>query len=204
MSRNLAAILDFPLRLADKRAGPVLSLTTAPPGRQYKLRSQTFLEKIDQFKMNRAKARLDGMLKEYGQRGKLKAESLRLRMDLKAAGEEIKGLTERRDRLQLEIERRAAAGGPAPDSCKKADSAAAPSEEARARRDSGAKRRSGASAEEDEGRDAQDALIELNEAIEEQETKSDYHRERLAEVRRLAPSLRWGSSGTHARVALIL
>ena len=47
------------------------------------------------------------------------------------------------------------------------------------------KRRSGASSEGgDEGRDMQEALIELNEAIEEQETKADYHRERLAEVRR--------------------
>jgi hypothetical protein len=136
--------------------------------------------------MNRAKARLDGMLKEYGQRGKLKAESLRLRMDLKTAGEDIKGLTERRDRLQLELERRtaaAAASAAAPDSGRKGLAEGLAAEEG-ARRESGAaKRRSGASADGGDGRDVQDALIELNEAIEEQETKADYHRERLAEVR---------------------
>ncbi len=149
-------------------------------GAQYKLRSQS-LERIDQFKMNRAKARLDSMLKEYGLRGKLKAESLRLKMDLKNGSEELKSLSERRDRLQLEVERQAAASS-APDSSKKAPE---PQEITRLRRDSaqGSKRKSSLSSEGDDARDVSETLIELNEAIEEQETKADYHRERLAEVR---------------------
>ena len=139
------------------------------------------MEKIDHFKMNRAKARLDNMLKEYGQRGKLKAESLRLKMDLKNVNEEIKGLTEKRDKIQLEVERKATATA-APDSSKK--SADLLSEETRALRESaiGSKRKSGISSDGEEVRDVHDILIELNEAIDEQETRADYHRERLAEV----------------------
>ena len=53
--------------------------------------------------MNRAKARLKHMLEEYGQRGKLQAEGLRLRTILKGIEVELKEATRRRDKLHLEV-----------------------------------------------------------------------------------------------------
>lgn len=56
--------------------------------------------------MNRAKARLKHTLEEYGQRGKLQAELLRLKGLLKGILGELKDATAKRDRMHLDMERK--------------------------------------------------------------------------------------------------
>ena len=53
---------------------------------------------LNRYKMNRAKARLKHMLEEYGQRGKLQAELLRLKTILKGITADLKEANARRDR----------------------------------------------------------------------------------------------------------
>jgi kinesin family member 21 len=73
---------------------------------QVKTRSQVaHAERVDRFKMNRAKAKLKHMLEEYGQRGKLQAELARLKAENKTLVPETKELQVEKDTLELQVER---------------------------------------------------------------------------------------------------
>ena len=74
---------------------------------QVKTRSQAAAEKVDRYKMNRAKAKLKVMLEEYGQRGSMQAELARFKAENKTLKTEVQQLVAERDTLALAVERRA-------------------------------------------------------------------------------------------------
>jgi len=136
---------------------------------QVKTRSQLAHERVDRFKMNRAKAKLKHMLEEYGQRGKLQAELARLKAENKTLHSDIKELQQDKDTLELQVERRIVS---------RARTSEAWGEEKRESvtnvRDS---HEGGADLEE-----AKDRLDHLRDLLEEKHTKLDYNRERISTI----------------------
>ena len=131
----------------------------ARAGLQVKTRSQLAqAERVDRFKMNRAKTKLKHMLEEYGQRGKLQAELARLKCENKALVAESKDLETEKDTLQLQVERRAVRR---------------PRE---AWADDDKRESHESSADQSEARDKLDHLCHL---LEEKHTKIDYNRDRI-------------------------
>ena len=159
---------------AEKISAPVVSSSVmvsqgegGRQGLQVRTRSQVPMsEKVDRFKMNRAKTRLKNMLEEYGQRGKLQAELSRLKADNKQLGAEVREVVTSRDKLQLELERKTVSAGK------------------RESKDRTSEMSSCSSAD-----DLQEQIELLNEGIEERNTRIDYNRERMAQIDRKLKSL---------------
>lgn len=136
-------------------------------GLQVKTRSQVAAsEKVDKFKMNRAKGKLKHMLEEYGQRGKLQAELARVKAENKTLLFESKELEISKDALQLQLERRTVMRARPPleawGELKKED-----------------KRESAESCDADHA-EALYKLDHLIDLLEEKHTKIDYNRDRIA------------------------
>eukprot|EP00960_Hanusia_phi_P041310 754936-Hanusia_phi.AAC.4 len=147
-------------------------------GLQVRTRSQVALsEKVDRFKMNRAKTRLKNMLEEYGQRGKLQAELSRLKADNKQLGAEVREEVLSRDKLQLELERKTVS------SVKRSQPMEAWAEK-RESKDRTSEMSSCSSVD-----DLQEHIELLNEGIEEKSTRMDYNKERIAQIDKKLKSL---------------
>jgi hypothetical protein len=137
----------------------------ARAGLQVKTRSQAaHAERVDRFKMNRAKTKLKHMLEEYGQRGKLQAELARLKSETKSLVAETKELENEKDALQLLVERRAVSRPRGPVEAWGDDN----------------KRESHESSS--EASEAHGKLDHLCDVLEEKHTKVDYNRDRISAI----------------------